>query len=65
MKTDFEQWLTAQFADTGPFTVFIVLVQISGQAVSAVKSSYAQLIGEIVDMAMQRYAPRSGSETIA
>src|SRR5260370_33521835 len=46
MKTDFEQWLTAQFADTGPFTAFIVLVQISGEAVSAVKSSYAQLIGD-------------------
>ena len=24
MKSDFEQWLAAQFADTGPFTAFIV-----------------------------------------
>lgn len=24
MKTDFEHWLAAQFAHTGPFTVFIV-----------------------------------------
>jgi hypothetical protein len=54
MKTDFEQWITAQFADTGPFTVFIVLVQISGEAVSAVKSSYAQLIGDDMPWAEMR-----------
>ncbi len=54
MKTDFEQWLAAQFADTGPFTVFIVLVQISGEAVSAVKSSYAQLIGDDMPWAEMR-----------
>jgi hypothetical protein len=54
MKTDFEQWLTAQFADTGPFTVFIVLVQISGEAVSAVKSSYAHLIGDDMPWAEMR-----------
>src|SRR5260370_41067698 len=54
MKTDFEQWLTAQFADTGPFTAFIVLVQISGEAVSAVKSSYAQLIGDDMPRAEMR-----------
>jgi D-alanine-D-alanine ligase len=34
-------------------------------AAKASGRSYTQLIGEIVDMAMQRYAPRSGSETIA
>jgi len=54
MKTDFEQWLTAQFADTGPFTVFIVLVQISSEAVSAVKSSYAHLIGDDMPWAEMR-----------
>jgi hypothetical protein len=54
MKNDFEQWLTAQFADTGPFTVFIMLVQISGDAVSAVKSSYAQLIGDDMPWAEMR-----------
>ena len=46
MKTDFEHWLVAQFADTGAFTIFIVLVRISGEQVSAVKSSYAQMIGD-------------------
>src|ERR1700690_2709676 len=34
-------------------------------AAKASGRSYTQLIGEIVDMAMQRYAPRSGPATIA
>ena len=46
MKTDFEQWLSVQFADTGPFTIFIVLVQIAGDEVVLLKSSYAHLIGD-------------------
>ena len=46
MKSDFEQWLAAQFADTGPFTIFIVLVQIVGDEVVLLKSSYAHLIGD-------------------
>lgn len=46
MKTDFEQWLVAQFADTGPFTIFIVLVRIGERDVKAVKSSFAQMIGD-------------------
>lgn len=49
MKADFEQWLSAQFADTGPFTVFIVLVRIADDEVVPLKSSYAHLIGD--DMA--------------
>jgi len=46
MKTDFEQWLSAQFADTGAFTIFIVLVSIGTDKVVPVKSSYAHLIGD-------------------
>ena len=46
MRADFEQWLAAQFADTGPFTIFIVLVRITARDVKAVKSSYAQMIGD-------------------
>lgn len=46
MKTDFEHWLAAQFAETGPFTVFIVLVRISDDAAVPLKSSYAHLIGD-------------------
>ncbi len=28
MKTDFEHWLAAQFGETGPFTLFILLMKI-------------------------------------
>lgn len=44
--TDFEPWLKAQFADTGAFTIFIVLVRIGGDSVKALKSSFAQMIGD-------------------
>ena len=46
MKTDFEQWVAAQFADTGPFTVFIVLVRIADDDVAPLKSSYAHMVGD-------------------
>ncbi|MBM4210387.1 MAG: hypothetical protein FJ187_07525, partial [Gammaproteobacteria bacterium] len=46
MKSDFETWLAAQFADTGSFTAFIVLVRIGDEEVEALKSSYAHLIGD-------------------
>ena len=46
MATDFEQWLSAQYAETGAFTVFIVLVRIGGEEVVLLKSSYAHLVGD-------------------
>jgi hypothetical protein len=46
MKTDFEHWLAAQFADTGPFTIFILLVQITSADAKPLRSSYAHLIGD-------------------
>ena len=49
MKTDFEHWLTAQFAETGAFTLFIVLVRIAGDEVAPLKSSFAQMIGDDMD----------------
>jgi hypothetical protein len=61
-KTDFEQWLSAQFADSGPFTMFIVLLRIAGDDVVPLKSSYAHLIGD--DMAwrdMQRLLDHAGA----
>jgi hypothetical protein len=51
-RTDFDQWLAAQFADTGAFTLFIVLVRVAGAQVSAVRSSYAQMVGD--DMPWQQ-----------
>jgi len=46
MKTDFEHWLAAQFADTGPFTIFILLVRITSSNAVPLRSSYAHLIGD-------------------
>jgi hypothetical protein len=46
MKTDFEHWLAAQFADTGAFTIFIVLIRIGNDQVVPMRSSYAHLIGD-------------------
>lgn len=46
MKTDFEHWLAAQFADTGPFTIFILLVQITSSNAVPLRSSYAHMIGD-------------------
>jgi hypothetical protein len=46
MKTDFEHWLAAQFADTGPFTIFILLLRISSSNAIPLRSSYAHLIGD-------------------
>jgi hypothetical protein len=44
--SEFEAWLKAQFADTGSFTVFIVLVRIADDGVEALKSTFAQMIGD-------------------
>ena len=49
MKSDFDLWLGAQIAETGPFTIFIVLVRIADESVTPVRSSYAHMIGD--DMA--------------
>ena len=60
MKTDFEHWLSAQFGETGPFTLFIVLVRIAGHEVVPLKSSYAHLIGDDMDWYENEYIPRVG-----
>jgi hypothetical protein len=44
--SDFEQWVVAQIADTGPFTLLIVLLRIRESDVVAVKSSYAHVVGD-------------------
>lgn len=62
MKTDFEQWLQAQFADSGPFTIFIVLVRIAGDEVVPLKSSFAHLIGDDLDWSgMKSLLDRAGA----
>jgi len=39
-------WLGAQIAETGPFTIFIVLVRIADESVTPLRSSYAHMIGD-------------------
>ena len=46
VKTDFDHWLAAQFAETGPFTLFILLMRIDEHDAVPLKSSYAHLIGD-------------------
>ncbi len=46
MTTDFEHWLRAQLAETGPFTIFILLVRITSSGAVPLRSSYAHLIGD-------------------
>jgi len=46
LKSDFELWLGAQIAETGPFTIFIVLVRIADDGVAPLRSSYAHMIGD-------------------
>ena len=38
-KTDFDHWLAAQFAETGPFTLFILLIRIDQRDAVPLKSS--------------------------
>jgi len=46
VKTDFELWLSAQYAETGSFTAFILLMRMAGDEVVPLKSSYAHLVGD-------------------
>ena len=46
MKTDFELWLSAQYAETGSFTAFILLMRRAGDEVVPLTSSYAHLVGD-------------------
>jgi hypothetical protein len=47
--TDFDRWLTAEFAQTGDFTAFAVLVQITENKVLPLCSTYLNVIGDETD----------------
>jgi hypothetical protein len=49
MPTDFDRWLSAQFAETGTFTALIVLLHIAEPQVTPVCSSYVNVIGDEID----------------
>ena len=46
--TDFERWLTTHFADAGAFTALAVLVDVAGVQVTALCSTYFNVIGDEV-----------------
>jgi len=43
---DFESWLTREFAATGAFTAFAILVEIAGPRVTPLCSTYFNVIGD-------------------
>jgi hypothetical protein len=49
MPTDFDRWLSEQFADTGTFTALLVLLDVAEPRVTPVCSSYVNVIGDEID----------------
>lgn len=47
--TDFDRWIAAEFGKAGPFTAFVVLVEITDSKVSPLCSTYFNVIGDEVD----------------
>jgi len=48
-STDFDRWLTAEFAQTGDFTALAVLVKITETKVLPLCSTYFNVIGDETD----------------
>jgi hypothetical protein len=46
MPTDFDRWLSEQFAETGTFTALLLLLRIVEPQVTPVCSSYVNVIGD-------------------
>ena len=44
----FEKWLTAHFTSVGEFTVLVVLVDIAGHAVTPLRSTFFNVVGDEV-----------------
>jgi hypothetical protein len=49
MPTDFDRWLSEQFAETGTFTALLVLLRTAEPQVTPVCSSYVNVIGDEID----------------
>lgn len=47
--TDFDRWVADEFAATGPFTAFVILVEIAEPAVTPLCSTYFNVIGDEID----------------
>lgn len=48
-ESDFDRWIIREFATTGAFTALVVLVSIEGVKVTALASTYFNVIGDEVD----------------
>ncbi len=46
---DFERWLIGEFASSGAFTAFAILVEIAGTRVTPLCSTYFNVIGDEVE----------------
>ena len=46
--TDFDRWIVEEFAETGPFTALVILVEIVGVRVTPLASTYFSVIGDEV-----------------
>jgi hypothetical protein len=49
LASDFDRWIAAEFAKSGPFTAFAVLVEIAGSKVFPLCSTYFNVIGDEID----------------
>jgi hypothetical protein len=49
MPTEFDRWLSEQFAATGTFTALMVLLHIAEPHVTPVCSSYVNVVGDEID----------------
>lgn len=49
LSTDFDRWIVEEFARSGAFTCFVVLVDISETTVTPLCSTYFNVIGDEVD----------------
>jgi hypothetical protein len=47
--TDFDRWIVEQFAATGPFTAFVILLAIGETKVTPLCSTYFNVIGDEID----------------
>jgi hypothetical protein len=47
--TDFDRWVAEEFAESGPFTALVILVEIAEPAVVPLCSTYFNVIGDEFD----------------
>ena len=56
--TDFDDWIAAEFAERGAFTVLVILVEIGETKVTPLCSTYFSVIGDEVDWSGDRHPLR-------